>query len=65
RGNAIDEKTLNRMFDRAFSSKGEGRGLGLYICKIQIEQFNEGKIYCQNIKGFGPEFVIRLPVYND
>ncbi|MBU1894622.1 MAG: hypothetical protein KJ983_02240, partial [Candidatus Omnitrophica bacterium] len=65
RGNAIDEKTLNGMFDRAFSSKGEGRGLGLYICKIQIEQFNEGKIYCQNIKGFGPEFVIRLPVYND
>ncbi|MFH1310154.1 MAG: ATP-binding protein, partial [Candidatus Omnitrophota bacterium] len=65
RGNAIDEKTLNGMFGRAFSSKGEGRGLGLYICKIQIEQFNEGKIYCQNIKGFGPEFVIRLPVYHD
>ncbi|MBU1894854.1 MAG: hypothetical protein KJ983_03460, partial [Candidatus Omnitrophica bacterium] len=65
RGQELDKKVLNRMFDRGFSSKGDGRGLGLYICKIQIEQFNEGKIYCQNVKDFGPEFVIRLPVYGD
>ena len=61
KGPLIPEENLERIFERDFTTKKEGHGLGLHIARIQVE-LNNGTIYAKNIEGFGPEFVVRLPI---
>ncbi len=62
KGPLIPENDLERIFEAGFTTKKKGTGMGLNICKAIIEFYNKGSIYARNIPGFGPEFVIKLPI---
>lgn len=46
-GPAIKEETIDKLFQQGFSTKGEGRGMGLYIVKDLVEK-NGGKIHVES-----------------
>lgn len=63
RGPLIPEDKLEKIFRQGYTSKRGNKGLGLDICRTQVEVFNGGEIFVNNIEGFGPEFTVRLPVW--
>lgn len=52
------------VFDKYFTSKDNGTGLGLYLSRIVIEQRFCGKIEVQNLEG-GACFTISIPVFTE
>jgi len=65
-GGGIKESVIEQIFDPYFSTKNEknGTGLGLYMCKIIIEQHHKGKLYARNVDN-GAAFYVELPVSKD
>jgi nitrogen fixation/metabolism regulation signal transduction histidine kinase len=59
-GKGIEEKNLQKVFDPAFTTKKEGFGLGLAICKRVILQHG-GNIKALRSEEGGAHFVITLP----
>lgn len=59
----IDEKYLNKIFNKYFSTKKdkEGSGVGLYMCKNIVEDRLDGQIKAENIQN-GACFKIYLPL---
>jgi len=49
-GPVIPEKNLKRIFEPGFSSKGESRGMGLYIVRTTLERYG-GSISARSEKG--------------
>ena len=47
RGGGIPEKKIEQVFERFFTTKKEGMGLGLSICRSIIDA-HEGKIWATN-----------------
>jgi signal transduction histidine kinase len=61
-GDGIPPEVLPRIFDEAFSTKGDGgSGLGLSISKVIIESHG-GKIFATSERGSGATFKIWLPL---
>ncbi len=61
-GTGIPADVLPRIFDFAFTTKGEkGSGLGLAICK-QIVDSHGGRIHVQTDQGKGTTFSLIIPV---
>ena len=60
-GHGMDEDTKNHMFVRGFSSKGTGRGYGLYLVKQSIDNL-DGTITVESAPGEGTIFTVRLPM---
>jgi len=58
----MSEDIQARVFQRSFSTKGNGRGLGTYSIKLIGEQILGGKVGFRSRKGFGTEFFIRIPI---
>ncbi|HUS60482.1 MAG TPA: PAS domain-containing sensor histidine kinase, partial [Nevskiaceae bacterium] len=61
----IRQKELEKIFDKFYKSKqakkkGNGLGLGLYICKRLVELM-KGKIWVESKKGIGNRFIVQLP----
>lgn len=50
-----------QMFQRSFSTKGEGRGLGTYSMRLLTERYLKGKISFRSEPTFGTEFRVALP----
>lgn len=50
-----------QVFQRSFSTKGEGRGLGTYSIKLLTERFLKGKASFTSKEGTGTEFRITIP----
>lgn len=59
----IEEKNLEKIFDKYFTTKGShGSGIGLYHSKQIIENNLNGSLSVHN-SGFGACFVIDIPAY--
>ena len=56
-GVGISEENLQRIFDNGFSTKGEGRGTGLYQVKEMVERHG-GVISVETQEGVGSSFTV-------
>ncbi len=60
-GNGIDKSILKKIFEPFNTSKSNGAGLGLSICKTIIEQ-HHGKIWVEKTDRNGTTFGIEVPL---
>ena len=60
-GQGLNEKDINKVFDPFYTSKKEGTGLGLFVCKRIIESFN-GTIKFPSKPQNGTTVTISLPL---
>jgi signal transduction histidine kinase len=60
-GSGIDQANLERVFEPFFSTKPEGMGMGLSICRSIIEAHG-GRITVSPAHDHGSVFQVRLPV---
>ncbi|OGC03721.1 hypothetical protein A2276_07680 [candidate division WOR-1 bacterium RIFOXYA12_FULL_43_27] len=58
-GEGMDKKDLEKAFDPFFSTKKEGMGLGLSICRQIVDQHG-GKTYLQSERGKGTTVTVRF-----
>lgn len=56
-GTGISPENINHIFENGFSTKGEGRGTGLYQVKRMVEE-NGGEITVESRKGAGTTFSV-------
>jgi len=61
RGGGIPEKKIEQVFERFFTTKKEGIGLGLSICRSIIDA-HAGKIWATNNADCGATFYFILPI---
>ena len=61
RGGGIPEKKLEQVFERFFTTKKEGMGLGLSICRTIINT-HQGEIWATNNGEGGATFDFSLPI---
>jgi len=59
-GLGMDELTRARIFDPFFTSREEGTGLGLALCRKIVDEHG-GRVEVESAPGEGTEFVISLP----
>lgn len=58
----IPEEVRTQIFQRSFSTKGTGRGLGAYSIKLLGERYLSGKVSFTSSAAQGTRFRIRLPL---
>ncbi|MBK5445691.1 ATP-binding protein [Peribacillus sp. TH24] len=63
-GHGLNEKDISKVFEPFYTSKKEGTGLGLFVCKRIIELFN-GTIELTSKPLKGTTVIISLPILND
>ncbi|MGM0875877.1 MAG: DcuS/MalK family sensor histidine kinase [Bacillota bacterium] len=59
-GVGIKKETLNHMFERGFSTKGEDRGVGLFLVSQSLERLS-GEIEISSKLSQGTKFVVYIP----
>jgi PAS domain S-box-containing protein len=59
-GTGIAPENLERLFTSFFTTKSDGMGIGLAICRTIVEAHG-GAIAAQNLEGGGARFTVRLP----
>ena len=59
-GPGIPPELLPLIFEKDFSTKGEQRGVGLYLVKQQIEK-GQGNIQVESVAGILTQFTLTLP----
>ena len=57
----MEEETKQRVFERSYSTKGRGRGLGTYGMKLSAERYLGGRIQFESATGTGTRFALWLP----
>ncbi|MCH7803588.1 MAG: HAMP domain-containing histidine kinase, partial [Acidobacteria bacterium] len=63
-GIGMSEKTIERIFDPGFTTKGSGVGTGLGLSIVhQIIAGHNGKIEVNSKKGKGTTFRLTLPIH--
>lgn len=60
--NAIPHNVQLQIFQRSFSTKGIGRGLGTYSMKLIGEKYLKGEVSFQSNQELGTIFKIKLPI---
>ena len=58
-GNGISEENKDKVFEKKFTTKSTGMGLGLFMVKKIIEDY-EGKIWFESIEDEGTTFFIEF-----
>ncbi|HPE35965.1 MAG TPA: HAMP domain-containing sensor histidine kinase [Spirochaetales bacterium] len=58
----MDSETRRRVFQRSFSTKGRGRGLGTYGMKVLAERYLGGVVSFESADGAGTTFRLALPL---
>ena len=61
RGPGIPPEVQEKLFTPFFSTKPEGMGMGLNICRSIIE-FHQGRLWVEDNPQGGTIFVITLPI---
>jgi signal transduction histidine kinase len=59
-GAGIDPSNVGRVFERLFTTKSQGMGMGLAICQ-SIIQSHDGRIWVASAPGNGSVFHFELP----
>ncbi len=60
-GPGMTQDTVNSLFKRGFTSKGEGHGFGLYLVKQSVDKLG-GSIDIESVLNEGTTFTVRLPI---
>jgi signal transduction histidine kinase len=60
---AMPEAVQGRVFQRSFSTKGRGRGLGTYGMKLIGERYLSGEVWFTSTAEAGTTFSIRVPAH--
>jgi len=63
-GVGIPEENMGKLFTPLFTTKAQGVGLGLAICKNLVEGHN-GKIEVKSKVGEGSAFTVKLPIHQN
>ena len=63
-GVGIPEKNMEKLFKPLFTTKAQGVGLGLAICKNLVENHN-GRIAVKSKVGKGTTFTVKLPIHQN
>ncbi len=58
----ISKDVQAQIFQRSFSTKGAGRGLGAYSMKLFTEQYLGGTLNLKSSEGEGTTFTIKIPL---
>ena len=56
----MSEEIKSQVFQRSFSTKGKGRGLGTYSVKILVEEYLQGRVSFESTKENGTIFTVNL-----
>jgi len=51
-----------QIFNRSFSTKGQGRGLGTYSVKLLTERYLKGRVWFRSAEGEGTTFFAAYPL---
>ncbi|HDR4604772.1 MULTISPECIES: sensor histidine kinase [Bacillus] len=63
-GKGIQEKEIEALFTKGYSTKGDNRGYGLYLVKESIQRIN-GEIHMHSLVGKGTKITIEIPKGRD
>ncbi|MDR1172579.1 MAG: HAMP domain-containing histidine kinase [Bacteroidales bacterium] len=58
--NVMPDHVKSQIFQRSFSTKGEGRGIGTYSMKLLGERYLKGNVGFESISGKGTRFYLTL-----
>ncbi len=58
----IPEEIRAQLFNRSFSTKGAGRGLGTYSMKLLTEQYLQGRLSVMSTENEGTTFTVDYPL---
>ncbi|MFW6313100.1 MAG: sensor histidine kinase [Spirochaetota bacterium] len=58
----IPAEARHQLFQRSFSTKGDGRGLGTYSVRLLTEQYLRGKVSFTSTEHDGTLFSVNLPI---
>jgi signal transduction histidine kinase len=58
-GHGMSDEILNKIFIPFFSTKKQGSGIGLSLCK-QIVMLHKGSLHVQSIEGKGSVFLMKF-----
>ncbi|MNJ47210.1 Sensor histidine kinase DcuS [compost metagenome] len=59
-GSGIREEIQATIYDKGFSTKGDDRGMGLYLVMLRVKELG-GKMDCLSLWGEGTQFTVSLP----
>lgn len=60
-GTGVPESIRDRLFESFFTTKSEGMGMGLNICRTIIE-YHQGQLWMEPAEGVGSVFIFTLPL---
>ena len=63
-GPGISDENKTKLFDAFFSTKAEGMGMGLNICRSIVE-IHHGRIIVTDTPGGGATFTFTIPVVHE
>lgn len=60
-GCGMSEEVRRRAFEKHFTTKRTGRGLGLYLVKQQVEDVLHGILHLDTAPGQGTSWMVEIP----
>ncbi len=62
---AMSSSVQRQVFQRSFSTKGRGRGIGTYSTKLLAEKYLGGSVWFESSEATGTRFFLRIPLRTD
>lgn len=59
----MPRKVQLQVFQRSFSTKGKGRGLGTYSVKFLSERYLQGQVFFASTPETGTTFTVHYPLH--